>query len=108
MEAKGLEDGNYQLGGQKVIKVKNEVRLESGSLAGSVNTMENSIKNVMLFSGCSLEDAVTMSSTNPAKDLGILSRKGSLDIGKDADIVILDNEYNVVKTICRGQVAFEK
>ena len=108
MEAKGLEDGNYQLGGQKVIKIKNEVRLESGSLAGSVNTMENSIKNVMLFSGCSLEDAVTMSSTNPAKDLGILSRKGSLDIGKDADIVILDNEYNVVKTICRGQVAFEK
>ena len=107
MEAKGLEDGEYKLGGQKVIKVKNEVRLESGSLAGSVNTMINSVKNVMEFSGCSLEDAITMACVNPAKELGILTRKGSLDIGKDADIVILDNEYNVVKTICRGKVAFE-
>ena len=107
MEAKGLEDGEYKLGGQKVIKVKNEVRLESGSLAGSVNTMINSVKNVMEFSWCSLEDAITMACVNPAKELGILTRKGSLDIGKDADIVILDNEYNVVKTICRGKVAFE-
>ena len=107
MRAKGLEDGDYELGGQKVIKVKNEVRLESGSLAGSVNTMIDSIKNVMKFSGCSLEDGVTMASTNPAKSLGLLCKKGSLDIGKDADIVILDNNYNVVKTICRGKVAFE-
>lgn len=107
IEAKGLGDGNYELGGQKVIKIGNEVRLESGSLAGSVNTMINSIKNIMLFSGCSLEDAVTMASTTPARELGILNKKGSLDIGKDADIVILDNEYNVVKTICRGKVAFE-
>ncbi|MGL5692777.1 MAG: N-acetylglucosamine-6-phosphate deacetylase, partial [Peptostreptococcaceae bacterium] len=108
MEAKGLEDGDYELGGQKVIKVKNEVRLESGSLAGSVNTMIDSIKNVMSFAKCSLEDAVTMASTNPAKELGLLTTKGSLDIGKDADIVILNNDYNVVKTICRGKVAFEK
>jgi len=108
MRAKGLEDGDYELGGQKVIKVKNEVRLESGSLAGSVNTMINSVINVMKFSGCSLEDAITMASTNPAKSLGLLDRKGSLDIGKDADIVILDSEYNIVKTICRGKVAFKK
>ena len=65
------------------------------------------VKNVMKFSGCSLEDAVTMASTNPAKELGLLTRKGSLDIGKDADIVILDSNYNVVKTICRGLTAFE-
>ena len=69
--------------------------------------MIDSIKNVMKFSGCSLEDAITMASTNPAKSLGLLCKKGSLDIGKDADIVILDNNYNVVKTICRGKVAFE-
>lgn len=107
MRAKGLPDGPSELGGQKVIKCNNEVRLESGSLAGSVNTMINSVKNVIKFSGCSLEDAVTMASTNPAKELGLLTRKGSLDIGKDADIVILDSNYNVVKTICRGLTAFE-
>ena len=108
MRAKGLPDGPSELGGQKVIKCGNQVRLETGSLAGSVNTMINNVHNVMEFSGCSLEDAVTMASTNPAKQLGLLTRKGSLDIGKDADIVILDNQYNIIKTICRGKVSFEK
>ena len=107
MRAASMEDGEYELGGQAVFVKENSARLKNGSLAGSVNTMIDSIKNVMKFSGCSLEDGVTMASTNPAKSLGLLCKKGSLDIGKDADIVILDNNYNVVKTICRGKVAFE-
>lgn len=108
MRAKGLPDGPSELGGQKVIKCGNEARLETGSLAGSVNTMINSIKNVIKFSGCSLEDAITMASTNPSKQLGLITKKGSLDIGKDADIVILDSEYNIIKTFCRGKISFEK
>ncbi len=48
-----------------------------------------------------------MASTNPARNLNILHRKGSLDKGKDCDIVILDNKYNIVKTLCKGKVVFE-
>jgi len=107
MEAKGLKDGEYKLGGQKVIKVGNEARLEDTTLAGSCLTMIDAVKNIIKFTGCTLEDAVTMASTNPARNLNILHRKGSLDKGKDCDIVILDNKYNIIKTLCKGKVVFE-
>ncbi|MEG2288839.1 MAG: N-acetylglucosamine-6-phosphate deacetylase [Clostridium sp.] len=106
MEAKGLYDGEYELGGQKVIKRGNEARLIDNTLAGSCLTMIEAVKNVIEFTGCSLEEAVTMASTNPARNLKILDRKGSLDIGKDCDIVILDEKYNIVKTLCKGNVVF--
>ncbi len=106
MEAKGLKDGEYELGGQKVIKTGSEVRLEDKTLAGSCLTMIEAVKNIIKFTGCTLEDAVTMASTNPARNLNILHKKGSLDIGKDCDLVILDSNYNIIKTICKGKVVF--
>lgn len=107
MEAKGLKDGEYELGGQKVIKTGSEARLGDKTLAGSCLTMIEAVRNIIKFTGCTLEDAVTMASTNPARDLNILYRKGSLDIGKDCDLVILDSNYNIVKTLCKGKVVFK-
>jgi N-acetylglucosamine-6-phosphate deacetylase len=106
MEAKGLKDGEYELGGQKVIKTGSEARLEDKTLAGSCLTMIEAVKNIIKFTGCTLEDAVTMASTNPARNLNILHKKGSLDIGKDCDLVILNSNYDIVKTICKGKVVF--
>lgn len=107
MRAKGLPDGEYDLGGQTVYKVGKECRIESGSLAGSVAEMDFVARNVKEFTGCSMEELILMTSTNSAKQLGVFDRKGSLNIGKDADVIILDKDLMVKTTICRGVVAYE-
>jgi N-acetylglucosamine-6-phosphate deacetylase len=108
MRAKGLSDGNYDLGGQHVFVRDGKVTLKNGTLAGSVLKMNVALKNMMMFTGCSLEEAIMMASANPARHLGLYDRKGSLASGKDADIVILDEKLNVHMTFCRGQLAFQK
>ncbi|CAM3602504.1 N-acetylglucosamine-6-phosphate deacetylase [Erysipelothrix urinaevulpis] len=108
MRAKGLPDGEYDLGGQTVYKKGKECRIESGSLAGSVAEMDFVVRNLRDFTGCSMEDLVKMSSANSAKHLEVFDRKGSLTAGKDADIVIVDNDINVQATICRGVLSFQK
>ena len=108
MRAKGLPDGEYDLGGQTVYKKGKECRIESGSLAGSVAEMDFVVRNLKEFTGCSMQDLVKMSSVNSAKQLSVYDRKGSLTAGKDADIVIVDNDINVQATICRGVLAYQK
>lgn len=106
MRAKYLGDGAYDLGGQQVTVTGETAMLEDGSLAGSVLKMGNAVNNMMAFTGCSLGEAITMASENPAKQLNLFERKGSLASGKDADIVILDQHHQVVMTFCRGTLAF--
>ncbi len=108
MRAKGLEDGVYDLGGQDVHKKGKEARLADGTLAGSVAEMDFVARNLKEFTGCTMEELVLMTSTNAAKQLGVYGTKGSINIGKDADIVILDASLHVDKTICRGVVAYAK
>lgn len=104
MRAGCMKDGIYELGGQEV-KVKNGVaRLkDSDSLAGSVLTLNIALKNIMENTNLDFPQAVKMLSLNPAKLLGLYDNKGSIKIGKDADIVIMDDEYNVYKTIIEGK-----
>lgn len=108
MRAKGLPDGKYDLGGQEVTKVGKECRIETGSLAGSVAEMDFVVRNLKNFTGASMEDLVKMSSYNSALHLGIADRKGSIGVGMDADIVIVDEDINVYNTICRGVLAYSK
>ncbi len=108
MRAGGLEDGEYTLGGQKVIKSNGTARLENGVLAGSVTNMHTVFKNLIKFTGCSLEEAILMTSSNSANQLGVYNEKGSIKVGKDADFVILDDELNVFMTICCGEIAFKR
>lgn len=103
MRAKGAPEGESELGGQKVIVKDKQARLENGSLAGSVLTFNDAFKNMIEFSGCSIEEAVKMSSVNQAREFG-LEDKGSLVKGKDADIVILDDAFAVKQTILGGKV----
>ena len=103
MRAKGLADGQYELGGQAVNVKDGAARLASGNLAGSVLTMDQALRNIIDFTGCSLEDAVQMTSVNQAEEFG-LTKKGLLEIGKDADFVVLDDALAVEQTIHRGTV----
>lgn len=101
MRAKGMEDGQYDLGGQVVNKVGDEARLENGSLAGSVLLMNNAVRNMYKFSRCSLADAFKMASYNPAQNLG-LTNKGLIKEGYDFDVVVLDEDFNVIETYVNG------
>ncbi|UOQ46713.1 N-acetylglucosamine-6-phosphate deacetylase [Gracilibacillus caseinilyticus] len=108
IRAKCLQGGEYELGGQKVFVEDNKATLEDGTLAGSTLKLNDAVKNIMQFSGCSLPEAVSMSSTNAAKELGMTDRKGSLATGKDADIVLLDDNHDILLTLCRGEIAYER
>ncbi|MFD0828950.1 N-acetylglucosamine-6-phosphate deacetylase [Neobacillus sp. M.A.Huq-85] len=108
MRAKCLKNGQYDLGGQQVNVRDGKAFLDDGTLAGSILRLGDAVKNILTFTGCSLEDAIEMTSVNPAKQLNIYDRKGSIAAGKDADIVILDDQLEVYMTICRGKVAYKK
>lgn len=108
MRAKGLEDGEYDLGGQMVIKKGKECRIDTGSLAGSVAEMDFCVRNMQEFTNASMADLVKMSSSNTAKHLQVFDRKGSLTAGKDADIVIVNDNIEVFATVCRGKLAYQR
>ncbi len=101
MRAKGMDDGEYDLGGQTVYKKGIEARLENGALAGSVLLMNQAVKNMHKFSRCSLADAVKMASYNPAQNLGI-ENKGLIKAGYDFDITVLDENLEVIETYVNG------
>ena len=108
MRAKCLKNGGYDLGGQDVIVKDGKAVLADGTLAGSILKLGTALQNIITYTGCTLADAIEMASVNPAKQLNIFDRKGSLAIGKDADIVILDENLDVYMTFCRGELAFTK
>lgn len=107
LPAGGLPYGEYTLGGQKIIYNDIVCRLEDGTVAGSVLPLNKGVWNVFTNSTIPLWECVNCASLNPAKTIGLSDKKGSLEIGKDADIVVLDNEFNVKKTIIKGEIRYE-
>ena len=108
MRAKGLADGESELGGQKVIVKNGEARLENGTLAGSVLRMNVAIKNMVEKAGLTLEEACDLATKNPAKVLGIEEEAGSIREGKRADFAVLDDKFNVICTVCGGEIIYRK
>lgn len=107
LPAGGLPYGEYTLGGQKIIYRDIVCKLEDGTIAGSVLRLNKGVYNVYTNSNIPLWECVNCASLNPAAAIGVSDKKGSLEVGKDADIVILDNEFNVLKTIVKGVVKYE-
>ncbi|SEG30919.1 N-acetylglucosamine-6-phosphate deacetylase [Actinacidiphila yanglinensis] len=103
MDAAGFGDGMYDLGPLKVEVLQGVARLvEGGSIAGSTLTLDTAFRRAVTLDGISLTDTVQAISANPARLLGMSDRIGSLEPGKDADLVVLDEEYAVVGVMRRG------
>ena len=107
LPAGGLPEGEYTLGGQKIVYRGIVCRLEDGTIAGSVLKLNKGVWNVYTNSSIPLWECVNCASLNPATTLGIADKKGSLEKGKDADIIITDGEFNVQKTFIEGDVRYE-
>jgi N-acetylglucosamine-6-phosphate deacetylase len=105
----GLAEGARYIIGETAAMVSDGVGMtvDGPSLAGSVSTMIQMVRNMVNLVGASLVDAVRMASLNPARALGIGGRKGSLEPRKDADIVIFSGNYDVLKTVIGGRVEYE-
>lgn len=103
ISATGMPDGRYRLGTFEVEVNKGKCML-AGKLAGSVLTMDGAVRNVIEFAKLSLLEAVRLASLNPARMLRVDDRKGSLAVGKDADIVVLTPQGKIIKTIVGGCV----
>ncbi|WP_026883180.1 N-acetylglucosamine-6-phosphate deacetylase [Clostridium akagii] len=108
MRAACMEDGISELGGQKVFVKNNSARLEDGTLAGSILTLEKAVKNVYENTSLKLYEAVALASSNPSKEINIYKHKGSITQGKDADMVIFDKNFNVIQTIVEGNIVYTK
>ena len=104
MVAAGVGDGEYTLGSLSVHVRDGEARLADGdSLAGSTLTMDNALRNAVRLAGVSLPDAAVSASLTPARALGVADRVGSLEVGKQADLVVLDADLRVGSVMRSGE-----
>ncbi|MDH7513029.1 MAG: N-acetylglucosamine-6-phosphate deacetylase [Clostridiales bacterium] len=105
MKAAGLGDGSYRVGKREVILRDGQARLkENGALAGSVLTLDRAVKNIIVWAGVSVSEAVNMASFNPARLLGLEETLGSIDVGKTANLTIFDQEFRAIDTIVCGRL----
>ncbi len=102
MEATGLEDGEYSLGGQKVIVKGHLATLESGTIAGSATNLFDCLRYAVREAKIPLADALIASSLTPARAIGVDAGYGSLDVGKVANVVLVDDELNIHDIYLRG------
>ena len=107
LPAGGLPYGEYTLGGAKIVYRDIVCRLEDGTVAGSVLHLNEGVWNAFTNSSIPLHECVNCASLNPATVLGIADRKGSIEVGKDADVIITDSNFKVLKTIIAGEVKYE-
>ncbi|MGL4738423.1 MAG: N-acetylglucosamine-6-phosphate deacetylase [Cellulosilyticaceae bacterium] len=107
MCAGGCPQGEYALGGQKVIVNENSARLEDGTLAGSILRLNQAVKNVVAHTDTCIAKAIEYASLNPAKVIGVDGFKGTLDAGKDADLIIFDQDMTIHRTIGKGKTIYE-
>ena len=112
MRGAGMPEGPSILGGladgQECIIEGGVARLmDRSGFAGSVCTTDRLVRTMTTIGGCTLEQAVQMATLNPARVMGIADRKGSLEVGKDADIVIFGENVSVYATIVRGRKVYQ-
>ncbi len=107
MSAGGLKDGEYSLGGLKVILKDNACRLTDGTLAGSALTLNIALKNMVENTEYTLAECVKMVTKNQAEYLNLARELGELKVGFCSDIVVMDKNFNIRKTFVNGECAYE-
>ena len=109
----GLPDGEFELGGRKLVKKDGVTRFANSTadmdhtMAGSEWPINRGVRNLVREVGVSLADAIKMASLNPARVIGMDKSKGSLETGKDADIIVFDDDINVQLTFVKGKLEFD-
>ena len=102
----GMPNGTYEDGDRTVVKEDRRVYVVGGTFVGSVAPMNLCVGNIVHSVGYSLAEAVKMASLIPAVVIGVDGRKGSLEPGKDADLVVVDEEVEVYMTVIKGQEVY--
>lgn len=103
MRAVGMPEGEYELGGLRVFSDGETARLQDGSLAGSLLTLDAAVRNMVQFGKVPLYQAVKMASLTPAKRIGVDGERGSIQEGKLADLVVVDSECRVQRVWHKGK-----
>ena len=102
MRAAGCGEGRYRLGTLEVEVRDGEARLESGALAGSVLTMAAAVRNMVELAGLPIDIVIPMATSKPGS-FASLARKGRIQPGFDADLVVLDERLDVEAVMLRGE-----
>jgi N-acetylglucosamine-6-phosphate deacetylase len=108
IRAAGLPEGEHMLDERSVNIREGAVRLADGTLAGSILTMERALQNLCAATERPLSELWVTSSLNAARAIGISSRKGSLEVGRDADLVLLDESFQVHFTMAQGEMVYQR
>ncbi len=106
MAAMGNPPGLYSLGDFDVIVDATSARLEDGTLAGSIITLDSAFRNLMVFTNCGMGEALQTITSTPAHLIGE-NQKGQIAPGFDADLVILSKDLKVIATLVNGEVVFQ-
>ena len=108
IQAAGLPDGHYKLGVNDVVVLDGDAKLaDTGVRAGSTLSQDTALRNLMDFTGKSAADVLPLLTENPARLIGVFGKKGSIEPGKDADLVVLDRAWNVRRTIVADESVYE-
>ena len=108
IRAGGMHEGEYEFADQKVFMKDKRAFLADGTLAGSTLTLNVAIKNMVETASAKITEAVRMASLNGAKVINLDHKKGILAVGRDADLVVLNEQYEVEATILGGEIAYQK
>lgn len=108
IRAGGMHEGEYEFADQKIYMKEKKAFLEDGTLAGSTLTLNTAVKNMVEAAGAKITEAVRMASLNGIKVLDLDHKKGILAVGKDADIAVLNKDYEVNLTLLNGKVVYQK
>ena len=105
MEATGEADGEYSIAGNPVKVIDGIARTPDGALAGSTLTLDKAVRNLMSFCNIPLEAAIPCATENPAREIGVFDKVGSIDVGKRADMLLLSDtkSFNIEKIMINGK-----
>ncbi|MGZ3598973.1 MAG: N-acetylglucosamine-6-phosphate deacetylase, partial [Ktedonobacterales bacterium] len=100
------DDGVFEFAGQQARVICGAARLADGTITGSILTMDHALRNILEWTHVSLQDAIAMLTTNPARSIKVGHRKGLLRPGYDADVLVFDDALTLQATFCRGALTF--
>jgi N-acetylglucosamine-6-phosphate deacetylase len=103
----GVADGEYDLVGHTLVVKDGKTRLRDGTIAGSTAPFNRCVDNINKLVGVPLSEAVQMATLNPALAMGVADRIGSVSVGKDADLIVIDDDVDVLLAMLKGRIALD-